>query len=104
MRYIADQQYGVKRLKRKYSTRKLWGKSKYLRSNSTTEFYSHKCGFTTVYHMKKSNNKNTGHSLGTFIRKYVLPEHLTYDGAAVQVVSTTIFKNHVRKNYIQNQR
>ena len=69
-RYIEDRQYGFKTLKRKYYTDTLWGESKYLRSNVATQVYSHKCGFTTIYHMKKTNNENIGHSLGIFISKY----------------------------------
>ena len=48
--------------------------------------------------MNKANNENIGHSVGAFIKKYGVPEHLTYDGAAVQVGSKTIFQNHVRKH------
>ena len=53
--------------------------------------------------MDKSNKDNIRHSLGAFISKYVVTEHLTYDGEAVQVGSKTIFQNHVRKNDIQTQ-
>ena len=66
-RYRADRQYGVKRLKGKFSTDTLWVKSKSLQNNSDTQVYSHKFGFATVYHMDKANNKNIGHSLGAFI-------------------------------------
>ena len=72
-------------------------------SNAATQTYIHKCGFTTIYHMNKANNENIGHSLCAFISKYGLPEHLTYDGASVQVGSKTIFQNHVRKDEIQTQ-
>ena len=49
------------------------------------------CGLTTLYYMKKSNNKNIGHSLGALIRKYGVPEQLTYDGAAIKVGTKTTF-------------
>ena len=90
-RYRADKQYGVKILKIKYSTDTILGKSKYLRRNYATQVYSHKCGFTNIYHMKKPNNENIGHSLGALIRKYGVPEQLTYDGAAIKVGSKTTF-------------
>ena len=51
--------------------------------------------------MNKENNENIGYSLGAFFIEYVVPEHLTYDGAAVQVGSKTIFQNHVSKHEIQ---
>ena len=100
-RYRADRQYGVNCLKGKYSTNTLWGKSKYLRSNAATEVYIHKCEFITVYHTNKANNKNTGQSLGAFISEYGVPEHMNYDGAAIQVGSKTIFQIHVRKHEIK---
>ena len=53
--------------------------------------------------MNKENNKNIGHSLGAFIGKYGVPEHLTYDGADIQVGSRIIFQNHIRKHEIQTQ-
>ena len=100
-RFRADRQYGVKRLKGKYFTNTIWGDSKSLRSNDSTKIYIHKCGFNTVPHMNKENNENIGYSLGAFIIEYVVPGHLTYDGAAVQVGSKTIFQNHVSKHEIQ---
>ena len=53
--------------------------------------------------MKKSKNNSIGHNLGAFISKYGEPEHLTYDGAAVQVGRNKIFQNHVRKHEIHTQ-
>ena len=69
-RYRADIRYGVKRLKGKFSADTLCGKSKSLRRNAATQVYSHKCGFTNVYHMDKANNENIGHSLGAFISEF----------------------------------
>ena len=54
--------------------------------------------------MNKENNKNIGHSLGAFIGKYGVLEHLTYDAEAVQVRSKITFQNHVGKHEIQTQR
>ena len=53
--------------------------------------------------MDKVNNENIGHSLSTFISEFGVPEHLTFDGAAVQVGNKTILHNHVRKHEIKNQ-
>ena len=54
--------------------------------------------------MNKANNEDIGHIIGAFISEYGVPEHLTYDGVAVQVGSKTILQNHVRKHEIQTQR
>ena len=53
-------------------------------------------GVTTVYHMDKANNENIGHSLGTFISEFGVPEHLKCYCAVVQVRSKTIFQKNVR--------
>ena len=57
-RYRADRQYGVKQLKGKFSTNTIRGKSKSIQSKAITQVYSHKFGFTTVYHIDKANNEN----------------------------------------------
>ena len=54
--------------------------------------------------MDKTNNESIGHSIGEFISEFGVTEHLTFDGAAVQVVSKTILQNHVRKHEILTQR
>ena len=54
--------------------------------------------------MDKANNEKIGQSLGAFISEFGVPEHLTFDGAVVEVGSKTIFRNHVRNNEIQTQR
>ena len=41
--------------------------------------------------MPKANGENVGNSLNDFIHDYGAPDHLTFDGAAVQVVSKTKF-------------
>ena len=72
-RYRADRQFGVKRLKGKFYIDTLWLKSKSFQSNVATQVYSHKCGFTTVYHMDKANNENIGNILGAFIIEFGVP-------------------------------
>ena len=54
--------------------------------------------------MDKANNENIGHILGEFISESGVPEHLTFEGAAVLVGSKTIFQNHVKNHVIQTQR
>ena len=101
-RYHADRQYGVKRLKGKFSTDTIWARSKSLRGNVCTQIYSHKCGFNSSHHMEKANNINVGHSLKGFISDYGAPEHLTYDGAAVQVGKHTLFQDTLKKHDIRH--
>ena len=96
-RYRADLMYDVKRLNGKFATDTLWGKVNSIRNNKASQIYSHKCGFKAVYHMKTANNENVGQSLKDFIFDYGSPSHLTYDGAAVQVGSKTLFQETVRK-------
>ena len=54
--------------------------------------------------MDKANNENIGHILGAFISEFGVPEHLQFDGAAVQVGSKTILQNHVINIEIRTQR
>ena len=42
-----------------------------------------------------------GYSLSKFVSDYGAPEHLTFDGAAVQVGRNTYFQNSIRKNDIK---
>ena len=66
-----------------------------------TQIYSHKCGFNTAYHLERANGEQVGYSLNEFIDDYGAPEHLTYDGAAVQVGSKTKFVDTIRKAQIR---
>ena len=101
-RYRADRRFGVKRLSGKFSTDTLWGKTKSLRGNTCTQIYSHKCGFNSAYHMNKANNENVGHSLTSFISDFGAPEHLTYDGAAVQTGKHTLFQDTIKRHDIKH--
>ena len=96
-RYRADSMYDAKRLNRKFVTDTLWGKIKSLRNYKASQIFSHKCGFKTAYYMEAANNENVGQSLKDFIFEYGTPNDLTYDGAAVQVGSKTIFQDTIRK-------
>ena len=51
--------------------------------------------------MQKADNDNVGYTLSAFCDEFGVPEHLTYDGAAVQVGSKTSFQKIVRKNEIK---
>ena len=94
-RYIADRQYGVKRLNDKFATDTMWSKHRSLRSNIATQIFSHKCGFSKPYHLDKAENENVGYALRSFVSDFGAPEHLKYDGSAVQVVRKTIFQDAI---------
>ena len=100
-RYRADRQFGVKQLRGKFATDTIWAKTKTLRGNVAGQVYSHKCGFNAVYHLRSANGDSIGYSLSDFVSDYGAPEHLTFDGAQVQVGSNTQFRNTIRKNDIK---
>ena len=100
-RYRADRRFEVRRLDGKFATDTLWSKVLSLEGNKASQIYSHKCGFKVVYHMKRANGENVGHSLAEFIHQYGAPNHLTFDGAAVQKGTNTIFYENLRKGQIK---
>ena len=100
-RYRADRMYDTKQLNGKFSTDILFGVTNSLRGNKASQIYSHKCGFKAIYHMRRVNNEQVGQSLKKFIFYYGSSSNLTYDGAAVQVGSKTLFQKTIRKADIQ---
>ena len=54
-RYLADRQFGVRRLNRKFANNTIWAKSKNLRINVASQIYSNKCGFNVVYYLETVN-------------------------------------------------
>ena len=84
-----------------FLTDTLYGKVISPHGNKASQFYSHKCGFKTAYHIGKVNNEQVGQSLNDFIFEFGAPSHLTYDGAAVQVGSITTFQDAIRVASIQ---
>ena len=101
-RYRADRMFSMKRLNGKFATDTLWYKKKSLISNVATQLYSHKCGFNAAYHLTKANGEQVGYTLNEFIDDYGAPEHLTYDGAAVQTGSKTVFVDTIRRANIRS--
>jgi hypothetical protein len=101
-RYKADRMFNVKRLTGKFATDTLWSTTKSLRSNVATQIYTHRCGFNAAYHLTRANGDQVGYSLLDFIHEYGAPEHLTFDGAAVQVGSGTRFKDNLRRAEIKH--
>lgn len=100
-RYRADRVFDVKRLSGKFATDTLWSKTKSLRSNVATQLYSHKCGLKVPYHLLRADGEQVGNSLADFIHEYGAPDHLKFDGAAVQVGPRTKFMEVIRRAYIK---
>ena len=98
----ADRKFSMKRLNGKFATNTLWYKKRSLISHIATQLYSHKCGFNAAYHLTKADGKQVGYTLNEFIDDYGAPEHLTYDGAAVQTGSKTKFVDTIRRANIRS--
>jgi hypothetical protein len=90
----------VKRLNGKFATDTLWATVRSLRQNNCAQIYSHKCGFQAAYVMPAATGETVGHSLLDFIHEFGAPEHLTCDGASVQVGSKTLFMQTIRRTRI----
>ena len=101
-RYRADRMYQCRRLQGKFATDTLYSKCKSLRSNIAAQIYSHKCGFKAIYPFPKADGNHVGQSLKDFIYDYGAPEHLTFDGAMVQVGRQTPFVQTLRKHDIKH--
>ena len=101
-RYRADRMFDVPRLRSKFATDTIWADTKSLRLNVASQIYTHKCGLNAAYHMPRANGENVGNSLNDFIHEFGAPEHLTFDGAAVQVGSKTKFVDTLRRNHIRH--
>ena len=93
--------YSVKGLNCKITTDTMYSNIKSLKQNICAQIYSHKCGFNAVYHTRRANNENVGNTLNDFVHDYGIPDHLTYDGAPVQVGSRTKFQDIIRRNRIK---
>ena len=99
-RYRVDRMYNLPRLNAKFATEKFYADKKSIRSNIGSQIYSHKYGFNAAYHIRRANNDNVENSLNNFINDYGIPDHLTYDGAAVQVGSKTKFQETIHRSRI----
>ena len=100
-RYRADRILQEKRLAGKFATDTLYYKLKSVHQNVAAQVYSHKCGFTKAYQLTRVNGECVGDSLGDFVSDFGIPDHLTFDGAKVQVGNNTKFKKTIRKHDIK---
>ena len=72
-----------------------------MRGNVASQMYIHKCGFNASYPIPRANSEHIGYSLNDFVSDYGATDHLTYDGAAVQVGRDTNFQKSVWKYKIK---
>ena len=100
-RYRADRYLTMKRLQGKFATDTAFATIKSLRGNVASQIYMHKCGFKQAYHLCSVNGDSIGHTLGDFANDFGAPEHLTFDGASVQVGSKTRFMELIRRMEIR---
>ena len=96
-RYRADRMFLRPRLKGKFSTDTAYFNHKSIRGNIASQIYFHKSGFYSCHHLSKVDDKQVGPTLKKFIAEYGIPEHLTMDGAAVQVGRNTSFMETINR-------
>jgi hypothetical protein len=72
-----------------------------LRSNVGSQLYSHKCGFKAAYPIRRVDGNHVGDTLTQFVSDFGAPEHLTFDGAAVQTGPKTKFMQAIRRYEIK---
>ena len=89
--------FDIKRFSGKFGTDTIWSKMRSIMKNVASQIYTHKCGFNWLYHMQRANGEQVGHSLSAFISEFGAPDHLTYNGEAVQVDTDTSFMDTVRR-------
>ena len=94
--------FGIKRLNGKLATDTAYGKVRSLRSNVGSQIYSHKCVFKVAYPVQKVDGNNVGDTLRQFVNDFGAPEHLTFDGAAVQTGPKTKFIQAIRRYEIKH--
>ena len=94
--YISDRMLDIKRL----SGKSIWSKTGSITNNVASQIYTYKCGFNWLYHLKRANGEQFGHSLSAFISEFGATDCLTYDGAAVQACTNTSFMDTVRRSEI----
>ena len=99
-RYRSDRMYNVKRLRGRFATDTVYADIKSLLGNTCAQIYTHKIGFAVSYPLPVAKGEEVGQTLLNFIHDFGAPEHLTFDGAQVQVGKNTLFQKVLRKNVI----
>ena len=99
-RYKTDRFYDTKRLVGKFATDTVYYPRRTIHQNIGTQLYTHKCGFRACYHMDKVDGNKVGNTLADFVHEFGAPQHLTFDGASVQVGRKTKFQQVLRRSRI----
>ena len=89
--------FDIKQLSGKFGNDTIWYKTRSITNDVASKINTHKCRFYLICHLQRANGEQVGHSLLAFISEFGAPEHLTYDGAAVQVGTNTSFMDMVRR-------
>ena len=99
-RYRSDRMYNVKQLRGRFATDTVYSDVKSLLGNTCAQIYTHKIGFAVSYPLPVAKGDEVGQTLSNFIHDYGAPEHITFDGAQVQVGKNTLFQKTLRKHVI----
>ena len=102
-RYRPDRMYKVKRLRGRFATDTVYSDVKSLLGNTCVQIYTHKIGFAISYPLRVTKWDEVGQTLFNFIHDYGAPEHITFDGAQVQVAKNTLFQ-HVIDYHVSSPR
>lgn len=100
-RYRADRRYEMRRLKGHFSTDTAYFPCKSLRGYIASQIYFDKNGFAACYHLPRADDAHIGPTLTAFSSDFGIPDHLTMDGANVQIGRNTAFQRFIRKHGIQ---
>ena len=99
-RYRSDRMYSVKHLRNRFATDTVYSDIKSLLGNTCAQVYTHKIGFAVCYPLTAAKGDAVGHTLSDFVHDFGAPDHITFDGAQVQVGKKTLFQKNLRKFFI----
>ena len=100
-RYRSDRMYNVKRLRGRFATDTVYAIEKSLHGNTCAQILSHKIGFSACYPMLSAKGDSVGNTLNDFVHDFGVSEHLTFDGAQVQVGKKTLFQPTLNKHRVK---
>ena len=69
--------YQTKNLNNKLTRDGLLSQTDLIRQNKYFQFYSHKCGFYTPYHLTETDRNSIGDMIANFVPYYGVLEHFT---------------------------
>ena len=98
--YRSDRMYSVKRLRDRFATDTVYSDIKSLLGNTCAQVYTHKIGFAVCYPLAVAKGDEVGHTLSDFVHDFGAPDHITFDGAQVQVGKKTLFQKNLTKYII----